>query len=62
MESFARFKVEAIHGEKFQTRNELGFEVFDYIERFYDKRRKHSTLECLSPNLYEGRYLEAFCA
>jgi transposase InsO family protein len=59
---FARFKVEAIHGEKFQTRKELEFEVFDYIERFYNQRRKHSTLEYLSPNLYEIKYQEAMIA
>lgn len=59
---FARFKVEAIHGEKFQTRNELESEVFDHIERFYNKRRKHSTLEYLSPQLYEQMYYEALAA
>lgn len=50
---FARFKVEAIHGETFHTREDLEYEVFDYIERFYNKIRKHSTIEYLSPNQYE---------
>jgi len=59
---FGRFKVEAIHGEVFRTRRELELEVFDHIENFYNKRRKHSTLEYLSPQMYEQKYYEAQAA
>ena len=52
---FHSFKVEAIHGERFQTRWQLENEVFDYIERFYNKKRKHSTLDYLSPQAYEDK-------
>ena len=59
---FGRFKVEAIHGEVFRTRRELELEVFDHIENFYNKRRKHSTLEYLSPQMYEQKYYETQAA
>jgi hypothetical protein len=29
--------------------------VFDYVERFYDPKRLHSTLGCLSPVAFEER-------
>ena len=50
---FHSFKVEAIHGLSFNTRREVEQEVFDYIERFYNKERKHSTLGYLSPENFE---------
>lgn len=53
---FARLKVEAIHGEKFNSRRQLEHELFDYIERFYNQRRKHSFLEYLSLLMYEKKY------
>jgi putative transposase len=31
-------------------------DVFDYIERFYNPRRRHSTLGQISPIEYETRY------
>ena len=50
---FHSFKVEAIHGERFRSRSELEYEVFDYIERFYNTWRRHSTLGYQSPMNYE---------
>jgi hypothetical protein len=35
----------------------LRSEIFDYIESFYNRRRRHSTLEMLSPADYENRTL-----
>ena len=46
---FHTLKVEAIHGERFDTREELERSIFDYIECFYNTRRKHSALGYLSP-------------
>ncbi len=56
---FHSFKVEAIHGERFRTRWELEAEVFDYIERFYNLKRRHSTLDYFSPEAYERRAFDA---
>jgi transposase InsO family protein len=53
---FARLKVEMFHGERFNSRRQLEHELFDYIERFYNQRRKHSFLEYLSPLMYEKIY------
>lgn len=47
------FKVEAIHGEKFRTRQEAKNQVFEYIEVYYNQNRLHSTLGYLSPNQFE---------
>ncbi len=30
--------------------------VFDYIERFYNRQRRHSSLDYLSPVAYEQRF------
>ncbi|MEM8534975.1 MAG: IS3 family transposase, partial [Chloroflexota bacterium] len=30
--------------------------IFDYIERFYNRQRRHSTLNYLSPVAYEQQH------
>ena len=54
---FHTLKVEAIHGERFETREELEREIFDYIECFYNTQRKHSALGYLSPEQFEQQLL-----
>lgn len=46
-------KVEAIHGERFATREQAKAHVFDYIEVYYNRTRLHSTLGYLSPDEFE---------
>ena len=46
-------KVEAIHGERFPTREVVRACVFDYIEVYYNRSRLHSTLGYLSPEQFE---------
>jgi transposase InsO family protein len=55
---FHTLKVEAIHGERFDTREELERSIFDYIECFYNTRRKHSALGYLSPEQFEQQLLK----
>ena len=50
---FHSLKVEAIHGNDFQTRREVEREVFDYIERFYNRKRRHSAIGLRSPECFE---------
>ena len=49
------FKVEAIHGERFDTRAQAKAHVFDYIDVYYNRRRRHSTLGYLSPAAFEAK-------
>uniref|UniRef100_UPI0027B9D14F IS3 family transposase n=1 Tax=Dokdonella sp. TaxID=2291710 RepID=UPI0027B9D14F len=46
-------KVEAIHGERFATREQARAHVFEYIEVDYNRNRLHSTLGYLSPEQFE---------
>lgn len=39
----------------YRTRDEARADVFDYIERFYNPARRHSTLGYLSPVEFENR-------
>ncbi len=39
-------------GER-RTRDEAKADVFDYIERFYNPKRRHSTIDYLSPTDFE---------
>jgi len=52
------FKIEAIHGEKFKTRDEAKKQVFEYIEVYYNRKRLHSTLGFLSPESFEANKLK----
>ncbi len=53
-ESFlATIKKELIHRRSWPTRAELSTEVFDYIETFYNRQRRHSTLGQRSPTDFE---------
>lgn len=54
MESFfATLKKERIHQERYATRGQARRSIFDYIERFYNRVRRHSALGHLSPEHFE---------
>ena len=55
MESFfSSLKMERVHRRQYRSRNEAKADVFDYVERFYNPRRQHSTLGYLSPVEFEN--------
>ncbi len=54
---FATIKKELIHRRSWPTRAELFTEVFDYIEVFYNRQRRHSTLGQKSPVDFENSTL-----
>lgn len=54
---FATLKKELVHRHTWPTRRELTSAVFDYVEAFYNPRRRHSTLGMLSPTQYEKETL-----
>jgi putative transposase len=58
-ESFhASIKKELLHRRSWPTKAEARTAVFEYIETFYNQRRRHSTLGYLAPALYEEQYQE----
>lgn len=50
---FHTFKTEHAYFTRFETRQEARTSIFDYIELFYNRHRKHSTINNLSPMQYE---------
>lgn len=52
---FGRFKSELIHLADFETRAQGREEIFEYIEAFYNRQRRHSSLGYVSPAEYERR-------
>ena len=52
---FHSLKVERLHSRRLTDRQEVCEELQDYIERFYNRERRHSTLGHISPVLFELR-------
>lgn len=52
---FASLKTELVYRQRFQSRQEAQTAIFAYIEGFYNRRRRHSTLGYLSPVEFEER-------
>lgn len=60
MESFfSSLKIERVKRKVYRTRDQARADVFDYIERFYNPTRRHSTIGYLSPMQYEERAMKA---
>lgn len=56
MESFfSSLKTERVRQKVYRTRDAARINVFDYIERFYNATRRHSTIGYLSPVEFERR-------
>jgi len=51
--TFGSLKRELIHHETYATRDEAKASVFEYVEVFYNRVRRHSTLGYVSPAEYE---------
>lgn len=54
---FASLKTERTHDRKYLSVEHAQADVADYIDRFYNRQRRHSTLGQLSPALYELRHV-----
>ena len=50
---FRNLKSERTDHQLYRTRKEARRDVIDYIEMFFNSRRKHSSLEYISPNEFE---------
>jgi putative transposase len=54
-ESFSTLKRELVHRRRFRTRDEARAAIFEFIEVFYNRQRRHSTIGMLSPAEFERR-------
>ena len=52
-------KRERIRRKTYGTREEARSDVFDYIEMFYNPKRRHSSAMQLSPVEFEKRYFQS---
>jgi hypothetical protein len=54
----ATIKKEKIYRQSWPTRAEARAAIFEYIEGWYNPRRRHSTLDYLSPTEFERQHAE----
>jgi putative transposase len=59
---FATLKIELAYQTRWNTRAQARNEVFEYIEIFYNHRRRHSALHYLCPDEFERRRKKATAA
>jgi putative transposase len=59
---FATLKLELVYQTQWRTRADAHSAVFEYIELFYNRRRRHSALGYLSPEQFENRSHEPLAA
>ena len=60
MESFfSSLKTERVARKVYRTRDQARADVFDYIERFYNPKRRQSTIGYLSPMEFESKMRSA---
>jgi putative transposase len=52
---FASLKLELVYQVQWQTRAEARTAIFEYLELFYNRRRRHSSLGYLNPVEFERR-------
>ena len=50
---FHTIKVEEVYGNTYRSRQEAKLSIFEYIEVFYNRVRKHSQLGYMSPYYFE---------
>ena len=53
---FATLKTELVYLRRFATRAEAREAIFEFIESFYNRERRHSTLGYLSPVAFERKF------
>lgn len=55
---FGSLKMELVHHIIYETRAQARTDIFFYIEAFYNRQRRHSTLGYVSPAAYEAAYYQ----
>ena len=59
---FSSLKTELVYRTDFATKDEARHQLFDYIEVFYNRRRRHSSLGYVSPVDFERSFTKAVAA
>jgi transposase InsO family protein len=55
---FGTLKTELVHGQRYCSRLEARLSIFEYVEVFYNRQRRHSALGYRSPEQYEELDIE----
>ena len=56
---FSLLKRERIRRRTYRTREEARADIFDYIECFYNRQRRHGYLDYLSPVAFENQSMRS---
>ena len=56
---FCTLQLELLDRRHWQSRAELASAIFEYVEAFYNPRRRHSSIGNLSPVEFEARHTDA---
>ncbi|MEM5292377.1 IS3 family transposase [Paraburkholderia sabiae] len=54
---FNSLKNERVHGTRYRTHHEAVADLFEYIEVFYNRSRRHSSLGFMSPTQFMQHWL-----
>lgn len=57
---FSRFKAELLQKGAFQNREDAVTEIFEYIEIYYNKKRRHSSIDYETPQSFEVKWEQKF--
>ena len=52
---FGTLKSELVHDEHYATHEQARQSLFEWIECWYNRRRRHSSLSYLSPEAFEAK-------
>ena len=53
---FGSLKNELVHHEDYSTRQQARQSIFEYIEAFYNRQRRHATLNYMTPVEFEAAH------
>ena len=54
---WGRMQTELLNRRRWRTRVELANAIFDYLEIFHNRQRRHSGIGMLTPIEYENRHI-----
>jgi putative transposase len=54
---FKTLKTEMVYHREFKGKQEAKLAIFEFIEVWYNRKRRHSSLEYLSPKAFEEKLL-----